>query len=318
MKRKTVFNLLRIVISLGLIGLIAKNIDLEQLKQVLAKAKLIWLMGTVGLVFLGIAIRAKRWQILLDVFQVQVSLKELFLIYLIGFGFNNLLPSGVGGDAVRMMELNRYTNRASDAVTSVIIERFLGLYGTVLLGFIALLLSWRTVQWQTALALALVFLGLSVVGVVLIYEPLYRWLRRFSLVRKLTDIKFVQSLFESFQQYHPQALTRAFGVGLVFNGVLIGINVTIGLALGIQISLLYYLLFIPLVAVTLALPISFAGFGPREQMYILLFAQAGVLKETALALSVLVYLLGNLTPGLVGGIVYLWRGANRLRLPDSE
>ena len=318
MSRKTILNLLKIVVSAALILLILVNIDLVKLKAVLLNARLGWLLVTLALVFSGIAIRARRWQILLDVFQVRVSLKELALIYLVGFAFNNVLPSGVGGDAVRMIELNQHTHRASDAVTSVIIERFLGLYGALVLGFVTLLFTWRTVQPEAALVLVAVFLGLTGAGVLLVHEPLYRLLQRVGWVRYLTGLKGVHNLFVSFQAYHWRALAAAFAVGLLFNLVLIGMNMTIGLALGMAISPLYYLLFVPLVAVALALPISFAGFGPREQTYIILFAQAGVARETALALALLIYLLGNLTPGLVGGAVYLWRGARELRVRSEQ
>jgi len=316
--RKTIFNLLKIIVSLALIILIWRSIDLNALKTVLLNANLAWLGATLVLVFTGVVIRARRWQVLLDVFKVGVSLKELTLIYLIGFAFNNILPSGVGGDAIRMVELNRYTSRASDAVTSVIVERFLGLYGSLVLGFVTLLFTWRVVPLQIALVLLVVFIGITGIGVALMYEPLYRLLRRIGPVRKVTDIGFISSLFDSFQQYNGRALLRAFAVGLVFNVVLIGINVTIGLALGINMSLAYYVLFVPLVAVTLALPISFAGLGPREGTYIFLFGQVGVPGEIALALSLLVYIFGNLTPGLVGGAIYLWRGARDLQVAKDE
>ena len=247
-----------------------------------------------------------------------MSLRELTLIYLIGFAFNNILPSGVGGDAIRMVELNRYTSRASDAVTSVIVERFLGLYGSLVLGFVTLLFTWRVVPPQIALVLLAVFAAITGIGVVLMYEPLYRLLRRIGLVRKVTDIGFISSLFDSFQQYNRRALAKAFAVSLVFNVVLIFINLTLGLALGIDIPVIYYVMFIPLVAIALALPISFAGLGPREGTYIFLFGQVGVSSEIALALSLLVYISGNLTPGLVGGAIYLWRGARELRVANDE
>jgi uncharacterized protein (TIRG00374 family) len=313
MRRKSLFNLLKIIISLTVIVLILSRIDLDKLKDVLIGADLIWLIVAIGLVFLGVGVRAKRWQILLTVFKVPVSLKELTTIYFIGFAFNNVLPSGVGGDAIRMVELNQHTSRASDAVTSVIVERFLGLYSALTLAFITLIFAWNVIPVEVALVSVLIFIGITVVGFVLINKPLYHILRRIGFIRKVTDIKFVNNLFASFQDYNLPVLWRSFVVGLLFNVILIAMNVAIGVGLGIHVSLVYYLIFIPLVALTLTIPITFAGFGARESAYIYLFTQVDVARETALALSLLIYLLGNLTPGLVGGGLYLWRGARAIQ-----
>jgi len=316
--RKRIFNLLKIAVSLSLIFFILLNIDLDQLKNSLLQANLAWLLVALALVLVNIGVRARRWQILLNALQVRVPLKELTTIYFIGAAFNNLLPSGVGGDAIRAVELNQYTSRVSDAITSVLVDRFLGLYGSLMLGFITLIFAWQRVPVEVTIISVTVFVGMSIAGVVLINEPIYRALRRIGLFRKLTDIKFVYSLFESFQDYKPGALAQAFVMGLLVNLFLIAINITIGLALGIKIALIYYLTFVPLVNLILVVPITFAGFGTREPTYIYLFTQVGVLPEAALALSLLIYLLGNLVPGLLGGAIYLWRSARGLRLESKQ
>jgi hypothetical protein len=38
-----------------------------------------------------------------------------------------------------------------------------------------------------------------------------------------------------------------------------------------------------------------------------LFGQIGVSNEVAVAMSLLVYVFGNIVTGLIGGVVYLWR-----------
>ena len=321
MSRKSLLNLLKIIISLGVIFLILRGIDLRRLRDILISANPIWLAVAEGLVFAGVVIRARRWQILLTAFNLRLPLKELTMIYFIGFAFNNVLPSGVGGDAVRMLELNQHTNRGSDAVTSVIVERFLGLYGALVLAFITLIFAWhpptgsttQAIPAEVALVSVLIFIALTAIGFMLINKPLYQAIRRVGFIRKMTDIKFVSHLFASFQDYSLPVLWRSFVVGLLFNVTLIGTNVAIGLALGIDISPVYYLIFVPFVALALMIPLTFAGFGARESTYIYLFAQVGVLKETALALSLLIYVLGNLSPGLVGGAIYLWRSARGFR-----
>jgi uncharacterized protein (TIRG00374 family) len=98
-------------------------------------------------------------------------------------------------------------------------------------------------------------------------------------------------------------------VSLVFNISLITMNYLIGLSLGDRVSIWYYLLFVPITSIVTILPVSFAGLGVREGAYVFLFTQAGMPRETALSLSLLVYVISIFTPGLIGGIIYVLKGA---------
>jgi uncharacterized protein (TIRG00374 family) len=307
MNRKRIIDLLKIVVTLGMAYWVFRAVEVEHLWDVLVNADWGWLLITLVLAFMGVVVRAKRWQILLDVFELDIPLLELVRMYFIGFFFNNLLPSGLGGDAVRMLELNKRTHRGSDTVTSVVVDRLMGLFGSVTLASLALIFSWRTVPIEIAVASVLVFLGIIFGGFVLLNKSLYNLLRRIGLIRKITDIKFVNGIFTSFQTYNLKAIGRSFLAGIVLSLILIGMNVTIGLALGIDTSLAYYLVFVPLISLVLLLPITFAGLGTREAAYVFLFTQVGVSTEAALGLSLLYYSFGNIAPVLVGGIIYLWQ-----------
>jgi uncharacterized protein (TIRG00374 family) len=129
MNRKQFINLLKIVVSITLLVVIFASLEFDVFVAVVGRANPWLLLAALILILLGVVVRAYRWQILLNAIGVRVVLGELIAIYFIGFLFNNLLPSGLGGDAMRMIELNRHTERGSDAVTSVIVDRYLGLTG---------------------------------------------------------------------------------------------------------------------------------------------------------------------------------------------
>jgi uncharacterized protein (TIRG00374 family) len=237
-------------------------------------------------------------------------LTELTSIYFIGFLFNNLLPSGVGGDAIRMVELSRHSERGSDAVTSVVVDRFLGLSALQAIALIALVTNWGTIPPAVAYFTIAIFLGGLVVGYLLINRSLYTALRSgLGLFRRLTDIKLIGNLAESFQRYPLPALGRAYLVSFIFNISLIAMNLFIGLGLGARASLAHYAVFVPITSLVLLLPISFAGLGVREETYRQLFSQVGVPPEIAVAMSLLVYVFGNICTGLIGGVLYLLRSA---------
>lgn len=307
MNRKQVLNFLKIAVSLGLLIFIFSTIDLSTFLQVVLAANPWWLLAALVMMMVGVVIRAWRWKVLLDAIGVVVRLGELTAIYFIGFLFNNLLPSGLGGDAIRMLELNRHSERASDAVTSVLVDRFLGLSALQAIALLALLYDWGSIPPAVAYFTVVIFVGGLAGGLLLINRRLYLAMQRRSLFRRATQIKWIDNLFESFQRYPLSALGRAYLVALLFNVSLIAMNIFIGLALGAEASLAQYAVFVPITSLVLVIPISFAGLGVREGAYRQLFGQVGVPPETAVAMSLIVYLLGNICTGIIGGVLYLIR-----------
>jgi uncharacterized protein (TIRG00374 family) len=150
MNRKLISNIAKVVVSVVLLIFIFNTIDLAAFITTLKEANPWWLVAAVGVMIVGVVIRAWRWRILLAAVGVSVPLSELTAIYLIGFLFNNLLPSGLGGDAIRMVELNRHSQRGADTVTSVVVDRFLGLSALQAIALVALLTNWGTVPGGVA------------------------------------------------------------------------------------------------------------------------------------------------------------------------
>ncbi len=310
MNRKQLLNILKIVVSIGLLFFIFNSLDLQAFLNAIWGANPWWMLAGLATMMLGVVMRAFRWQILLEAIGVSVSLAELTAIYFIGFLFNNLLPSGLGGDAMRILELNRHTERGSDAVTSVFVDRFLGLSALQAIALAALLFDWGAVPAAVAYFTVAIFLAMLGAGYLLINRSLYLNLQnRLGLFRRLTEIKIIGNLFESFQRYPLPALGRSYLVSILFNISLVAMNVFIGLALGAQVSLAQYAVFVPITSLVLVIPISFAGLGVREETYRQLFSQVGVPPEIAVAMSLTVYVFGNICTGLVGGVIYLLRSA---------
>jgi hypothetical protein len=84
----------------------------------------------------------------------------------------------------------------------------------------------------------------------------------------------------------------------------------VALALGLDIPLIYFFLFNPLIAFVLMLPISFNGLGPKEATAVFFFGLVGVPSEAAFALSLIFHAVVVLT-SLPGGVLW-WRDRARL------
>ena len=305
MRKDRLLNLLKVGLSLTLLAILLSQVGWQQTLETLRKARWPHLAVAFVLYLVGIVVRAYRWRILLNALRMDIPLAKLTSLYFIGTFFNNILPTGIGGDVVRVYELSKQSKRPIESVGTVLLDRATGLLVLFLIAFLALPFSHQLIAPNVVAAILLLCLG-SWAGLGLVLRR--DWLERWGLLRIMAKIKKLRELYESVYACGPRAIGGALAVSLVFNALLIAVNYLIALSLGLEIPLRYFLLFIPLISFLLVLPISLSGLGVREGGYVYLFAQAGVSAPLALAMSLLFYAL-NVATGLIGGVLYAFEGA---------
>jgi uncharacterized protein (TIRG00374 family) len=264
----------------------------------------------------GSLVRAYRWGVLVWALGVRATWGRLVGLMFVGAFFSQFLPTGVGGDAVKMYELSRTDGKAAAAISSVLVDRFSGLFVLFAIALLALAGSYDLVDPNVRILIAVVFAG-SLVGVALVLQRTWIevWGRRLGVDRLLGRIKILRELYESLHLYGTAALLRATAASVVWNFILILGYYLLGQAVGISLSLKYYLVFVPVISVLLMLP-SVGGLGVREGATVLLFGQVDVAESQALALA-LAYLVTLWTSALIGGIIYVVQGMRGVRAVDS-
>ena len=315
-------NLLRIAVSLGALTFILTTIGLDQVADLIRHADLSLMLAAFFLVIVGIMVRAVRWMALLRALEIQVPLRRLIELYFVGAFFNAFLPSGFGGDVVRVLELTQNTPTAA-AVGTVIVDRMTGLLVLFAMALAAIPFSQSLLPAGTALAIGLfAAAGLTAGGVLLQGGLLRRWGRWLPGPLALTGEGALARAYRAVTDCGPRAIAQALGVSLVFNLLLVTINYLVARAVGVDIAYTYFLLFVPILSVTLIVPISIGGLGVREGMAVILFSQAGVDEAAAFAASLGVYLVSTVLAGMLGGLIYLAQGTLGLRTrgapPDRQ
>jgi uncharacterized protein (TIRG00374 family) len=310
--RNRFLNLLKIVVSLGLLILLLTRVELDQALQYLAGMKWTLLLGAQILYLGGVLVRAYRWGVLIWALGVQVPWLRLVALYFVGSFFNLVLPTGVGGDAVKMYELSQDSRQTASVISSVLVDRFLGLFVLFALALLALLAGFEVVGPQVRILIAAVFLGCLAGAALLIQRTwMESWGRRLGLDRLLGRFKILRELYDSIHLYGPAALLRATSASLVFNVMLVLTNYLLGLAVGIDLSLWTYFLFVPIISAVLLVP-SLGGLGVREAAYVFLFGQAGVNPDQAFALAI-AYDATQILAGLIGVLIYVVQSIQRAR-----
>jgi len=309
-KNKRRLNILKIAVSAGLMTyLLVFQVDMGQLWQIVHQARWSYLAAATVLMIAGTALRAVRWQVLLSALDITVPLRRLVYLYFVGAFFNIFLPTGLGGDAVKMAELARSTGRAPEAIGVTLVDRATGLWVLFVLALLALPFGYTLLPAGWVPAIALGTLGGVIGGWVLMGTPLIPWLG--GKVR-LPGQEKLERFYRSVSQLGYRALGKACAVSFVFDVLLILFNILIARGLNIDQPLGIFVLFTPIISFSLALPISIGGLGVREQTYVVLFGPLGVPNTPATAMSLTNYVLTNLAVGLIGGCLYAMESARDL------
>lgn len=310
MERKQLFRgLLQVAISAILLFLILRKVNWPEVRGALWSIDLRWLVVAWLLFLAGMVVRAARWQVLLRALEVPRGLGELTNWYFVGSFFNVILPTGFGGDAVRVAELGADTRRMGPVLNSVLVDRYMGIIVLLPMGLVAGLLRPGTASSGVLWLIAALFAGGLLAAWLVRQTGWAVWSAQPGLVGDVARRLRLPALAEAVAPYDRRTVALALLISLAFNLIQIGWNVAIAQGLGLRLPLATFLAFVPLTAVALLLP-AFGGLGVRDWTYVGLFSQAGVPSETALALSLGVYAI-TVATGLVGGLLYLLQGVRR-------
>jgi uncharacterized protein (TIRG00374 family) len=301
-------------VAVSVIGLavVLLTQDLDAVAQVLRDINWLPFLGALLLFLAGSLVRAYRWGVLVWSQGLVASWRRLVGLYFVGAFFSMFLPTGVGGDAVKMYELAGDSHKTAASISSVLVDRFLGLFVLFAMALIALMGAYESVSPEVRVLIAVVFVA-CLIGIALLLQR--TWIeslgRRLRLDHILGRIKILRELYESIHMYSAQALLQATGASVVWNLILVLGYFLLGLSVGIDLSLWYYFLFVPIISVLLMVP-SLGGLGIREGATVLLFTRVGVNEAQALALA-LAYDFTLLIIGLIGGTIYLVQGMREAR-----
>jgi uncharacterized protein (TIRG00374 family) len=230
---------------------------------------------------------AVRWKLLVV---NTIGMKKLFSLYMIGAFFNTVLPGLVGGDAVKAFYLYRATGKGSLALASIFMDRYVGFMMLIIICTIMFPFGFSyfhnsPVLWTFPL-IVLVFIITS------------------SLVFGIRFGKRIQVLSEFYDYFHSYRNQKGIILkALLISGIvqLSGFCAVYILAFGLKVHIpfLACLIFLPLIIMFAALPISISGIGIREGAFVLFFGLIGIRQDVATALS-LSWFLANTTGSLVG------------------
>jgi hypothetical protein len=321
--RRHLSTILKVGFTLLGLAIVLWRIPPKEIFRVVSGASLDWLILAFFLVVISLFLRSYRWLLLLRGLNASVRYSRLVELYFAGSFFNAFLPTGFGGDAVRMLEVAQDVP-GNVAAGTVIVDRITGL--VMLFVMAILVLPFRPEGFSTQLAWIILIsclAGLAASAVLLEGSLIRRFGKRLPGPLSPLGDGLVAKVLQAVQGCGRKAIIGALGISTLFNLILVAWWYAAGRALGYEISYIHYLLVVPLLSLALLVP-SVGGLGVRELLAPFLFTTAAFdssdAAAQAVALSLLVFVIMRLA-SLLGAPVYVYsilRRGRDAKLKESE
>jgi glycosyltransferase 2 family protein len=292
-------------------------LNLKNLKSIpdLLKSLNVW-FALIGILFyfLGIALEAPRWHSLLAAHKVLIPQTYLLGSVLIGFFYSTLLPTTVGGDAYRGIDMHRtFKVPLHENVLAIYLGRFLGIVSGIMFLIISFTLGmYKHLNKSFMLGFLIVFPIIIFVIVITIIPKKFRVDALFGKIRFLKrfsgSVLGFSNVLDSYKR-KGKTIAISFVYSILGNVCTFISFYFISLALRINITFLSYLFIVPTTWTISNIPITLGGMGVRESTLVLLLKEFDVSSGQALTFSLIVLVI-NILIAVVGGIIYIIRNVS--------
>jgi uncharacterized membrane protein YbhN (UPF0104 family) len=292
----------RLLVTAGLLWILASHLDMSRAGQITSHVSLPLLSAALMTVVGAIPVNAVRWRVILAAEGPSPGLGSLTKLLFVGLFFNQVLPTGVGGDAVRAWRCRRLGIALGTAVRSVLLDRVSGYLVMVVIYAASLPMLLRIFpDTQERFGLIVVF-GAAFLGLLgfPFMDRLPARLLRLPMIGALADLSRETRRLVT----HPGRCAAVLGLSIIAVGLAVLACMLVGDSLGVPLSFATWLLVVPPVSLIQLMPISLAGWGVREAGMVVLLSGFGVPAEAALAISILMGLT-LIVIGLPGGLIWL-------------
>ena len=306
---------LRLAGTLAVTGLctayLVWKIDLSQTLHILAHANLDYFLGAVAIMIGTVWPMAWRWQQLLDVRGIHERLSWLTRAYFVAYTAGQLLPTAVGGDAVRIYETaRRHPGEGGPVAGSVLLERALGGAATLALAAVGFALALGHYNVGAYLWIE----GFFVLGTLVLAVALFSRRARPLLAKTVPLLRLfrverpIRAAYEGIHAYrdHPQLLVGVFTLTLAVQTIRVLAIWLAGRAVGVDLSPRPYYVMGPLLFLVLLLPISVNGIAVRESFFVSFLGNLGVDADKAFATGFLFFVV-TLCLSVPGAVILAWQ-----------
>ncbi|MBN2412331.1 flippase-like domain-containing protein [candidate division KSB1 bacterium] len=316
----------RMVLSGAILLYLLSKIDIEVARTTLGSLKYKYLLLALIPILIELILKSYKWQMLLQVKYIKVPFFQIFKIYYISSFIGMFLPSSLAIDLLRTYSLSRYIKNTHDSVSTVFVDRLLGVLSlvfVVLIGILAVKTNFinNTVQLVITILVSLFILFSCIIlsrYVIVFFEWVLKKCKFSHLkIEKYTNL--LHRIYQSIIDFKNNKIEvfKVFLISIFFQFNRVAISYAVALSFNLNISFKYWVIIVPLVTLATMLPLAIGGIGVREGAFVFFLSQLGVSISTAFLLSLTTFLLVVIT-SLPGFGFYLMYGLSIKRIEEDQ
>jgi hypothetical protein len=286
------------------------RIDFAQLLTIFEKMNFFFLIVAFLISTAGLITNFLRWHYLLTCLGISLS-----RVKAIEFSFQSLFaehtPGKVGEPILKAVYLNKYAKSSlPNSLFSTIFHKFIDIWSAVIQSIIVVVVLFflfkinLTIIIPTVIFFSLIIVGLFVLVynkklTTLIVRPLFRMFvpKKYKEKVKINLIEF----YNNFEKINKRVLLVSFLYDLVVVLITAISFYFIMLSIGQNIPFIHLIMVVPLLTIGVGLPISIAGIGIREAIFVFYFSLLEISSEIGIAFGIILLLfrIVSLIPGLI-------------------
>lgn len=308
LKKNALLHLIKAVVSVSLITIIIMNIDWHLFSANLSELNYFFLFLALFLTIIERVELTYKWNLLLGIRGIVVSFYRLLAINLIGSFLGLFIPSSLGTDLVRGYYLIQNNSEKTASISSVIVDRILGVLALFFLAALSVIFSSEKLPNNISSFVILGFILLMIIiyffqkrQSILLLNPFLKYIRFAKLTRIIVDLHY--SILE--YKKHPGTLLYSFLVTLLVQITRVLTFYFIALSFNVTVPIFYFFLFVPIVMLIMMLPVSIGGIGVGEGAFIAFFTVVGISLNHSILMAFTSSIFNTFFT-LLGGIAYLF------------
>jgi uncharacterized protein (TIRG00374 family) len=325
MRRRLLRSGATLVVTGLCVAYILWKIDVSKTVHILVHARFGYFFAALAIMVGSVLPMAWRWQQLLRAKGIRDALPWLTRAYFVAYTAGQILPTAVGGDAVRIYETTRrHPGRGGAVAGSVLLERALGGAATLTLAAVGFALAIGRYDVGAYLWIELFFVVATVVLAVALFSVRMRPLlaKTVPLLRFLRVERPLRAVYEGLHSYRENVglLLGVFGLTILVQAVRVLAIWLTGKGVGVTLSPRPYYVMGPLLFLVMLVPFTVNGLAVRESFFVSFLGNLGVGADPAFATGFLFFVV-NLGLALPGAVVLAWegiRGLGSVRVPGTD
>lgn len=305
-KNKIYFNFLKYVITIGILFLLFRKINIHEVIITLKKFNLVYLvinlfLGIIALQYFSII----RLHYFLNYNHIHISFKKLTKFHYISMFFQSLLPSGFGSDIVKVYYLRNLGKLLKTGVI-VFVPRIIGSFSYVLISYI--LLTIFNIQIENINKIIDINWIKNIFFIIVVGTLFFLFFKPFTFIynRIKKKIKLLKYIYETEKTFNPKTVIIIFIYSLLIFFINVMMIYLFFKGLNIDVNIIKAFTYLPIViSITFIIP-SINGMGVREYLIYQFFQQEIGSIENMLVLTIAMFLIYfGIT--ISGGIVYFFK-----------